>query len=165
MAAGIAIINSIAGIAQTQAQVENQRAERDLKESALRSEQRMQERRAKDAIERGRTAELRERQRTRKLIGAQRAAGAAQGIQIEEGSFAELLSETATLGAADAATIRVNASREALGFRLGAARLESQRRLERLVGKRRERTTLVTGGLRAVGDLQRFERSRSQPLR
>jgi hypothetical protein len=69
-----------------------------------------------DALERGRQAESRHRFDLSRLKGAQRAALAAQGIDIESGSAGALQVETAILGEVDAQTLRNNAWRESMGF-------------------------------------------------
>ncbi len=50
-------------------------------------------------------------------------------------------------GALNAATIRNNAARGALGQRFQAGALETQQEVERISGRARRRATLLTGGL------------------
>ena len=75
---------------------------------------------AKDALERGKTAEEQQRLRTRQLKGSQTAKLAANGIDISEGSALNILSDTDWMGEQDALTIRNNANREAWGNRVQA---------------------------------------------
>lgn len=84
------------------------------------------ERRAADARERGKIEEARQKERTRQLIGRQRAAAAAQGVVVDEGSALDITSDTAGLGELDALTIRNNAEREALGFSAQASNFRTQ---------------------------------------
>ncbi len=75
-----------------------------------------------DALTRGREAEIRHRQETKKLIGSQRAAFAASGVEVNDpDSTAEnVVIDTAILSEMDALTIRANAAREAWGYKVGA---------------------------------------------
>lgn len=89
---------------------------------------------AADAIARGREAEGRQRQETRGLVGAQRTSLAAQGIDIESGSAADVQADTEYLGELDRLTIRNNAARAAWGFQVDAVNLRQQGRLARMGG-------------------------------
>ena len=147
----------IAGIAQAQAI----RAQGEFQRRQFQFQQRQAELQARDAIQRGQKQELRLRQRGRKLIGAQRTALAAQGIEIGPGLF----QETAALTELDAITIRNNAAREALGLRLGEVELGSRARITEQVARFQARSTLLTGGLQftrglnvAVADIQERRR-------
>lgn len=75
------------------------------------------EEQAQDAIARGREAEMRQRYRTRTLVGEQNAAFAGQGIVSGEGTAALVKKTDFALGESDALMIRENAAREALGFK------------------------------------------------
>jgi hypothetical protein len=55
-----------------------------------------------------------------RLLGSQRTAGAAQGIDTTQGSLAQITAQTEAFGAEDIAMIRENAMREAYGLRQGA---------------------------------------------
>lgn len=108
---------------------------------------RMAELQAEDALRRGDIEAMRQRQATRGLIGSQRAALAAQGIDLTSGSAMELQEDAAALGAQDAETIRANAWREAWGFRAEATNLRTQGHLERAAAATKAGSTLLTGGL------------------
>lgn len=77
---------------------------------------------ADDALARGREAEDQLKSGVRKLIGSQRAGFAAQGVSLadEEGSAVQVEEDTFTSQNADLERIRVNAGREAWGFRMQA---------------------------------------------
>lgn len=75
------------------------------------------DRKAQDAIDRGKVAEQRQRERTRQLKGRQRAILAANGVVVDQDSALDITSETEAIGEMDALTIRQNAEREALGYR------------------------------------------------
>ncbi len=136
-----------AGLGSAVIQAEAQRAQTKSAILSLQEQQRFAELQAEETIRQGQKAESQQRQRTRKLIGSQRVALAAQGIDIQSGSAFEIQSETDALGALDAATVRNNAARGALGLRFQAGALRTQQDVERISGRARRRSTLLTGGL------------------
>lgn len=116
------------------------------------------ERQAADAIARGQTAAQRQGMATRQAIGAQRAALAANGVEVNDGSAVDVQSDTAALGALDALTIRNNAAREAWGYQAQASNyrqqgiltgLESQNQAAAL--KNASYSTLLTGAANVYG--------------
>ncbi len=76
---------------------------------------------AQDALQRGATAEQRQRMSTAQLRGSQRARLAANGVALDEGSPLNILQDTDYMGEVDALTIRDNAAKEAWGYRNQAA--------------------------------------------
>lgn len=113
---------------------------------------------AGDAIERGQQEEQRHRSAVSKLKGSQRARLAAQGIDINSGSAADLQMETEILGEIDARTIRSNARREAWGFttqadlvRRGGSNMAAGYRNEAASVRNQSFGTLLTGAAR-IGD-------------
>lgn len=89
------------------------------------------DRAAQDAIERGALAENRTRQGTRRAISSQRAALAASGVDINDGSAADLQGDTAYNGELDAITQRNNARREAFGYQVEAVNMRQRAALTR----------------------------------
>jgi hypothetical protein len=81
---------------------------------------------AADAIARGQSAEFNSRLRTAQLKGTQTASLAAHGVALDQGSVLDVLTSTDVMGAADAATIRDNANKEAWGDRVQAANYRAQ---------------------------------------
>lgn len=77
---------------------------------------------AQDALKRGELSELQLRSDTRRLIGSQRAAFAASGVDITdpESTAVNVFADTAAMSEMDAVTIRTNAAREAWGYRAQA---------------------------------------------
>lgn len=71
----------------------------------------LSERRARDAIERGQLDEQRKRQEVAQIQGQQRAAMAANGVDLSFGSPLNIIVDTATMGEIDALTIRSSAAR------------------------------------------------------
>lgn len=76
---------------------------------------------AKDTIARGGIAEDQQRQKTRQIMGAQRAQMGASGAVADSGSFGDILTNSAQFGEMDALTIRNNAMRQAWGSSTQAA--------------------------------------------
>jgi hypothetical protein len=139
--------------AVTQARAVRAKGDFDLK--SLQMARSIEELRARDIRRRGRQLEQRHRQQVRKLIGSQRAAFAAQGIDVGAGSAFALQLETAELGALDALMIRTNAEREAMGVELGIEGLRTQERVSELAAETEFTTTLLTGGLQAARSIYR----------
>jgi len=90
------------------------------------------ERRAEDAIDRGKFEEQRKRQEVAKVKGAQVAAMAANGVDLTFGSPLDTIVDTAVLGELDALTIRTNAYREAYDYRVDAANKRAGANLSRM---------------------------------
>jgi hypothetical protein len=99
---------------------------------------------AADAIARGKEAAAREALQTRGLLGSQRVAGAAQGIETDTGSMANIQSDTASMGELDRLTILHNAQREAFGFKADAAIARAQGEQVRQASRTQARGTLLT---------------------
>jgi hypothetical protein len=105
------------------------------------------QRRAKDAIERGKQAEQQKRLEVAQLQGRQRAAMAANGIDLSFGSPLDTLIDTAYLGEIDALTIRRNAAHEAYDHEVDAVSGQASAGLQR-----RNADSALTGGfLNAAG--------------
>lgn len=108
---------------------------------------------AADAIGRG-SMEAAERMRQARLqAGAARAGYAAQGVAVGAGTPAEVAASTEFMGTLDAATIRANAFREAMGFRMERENVLARRRLERTAAWSTAGATAVTGGMRFAKDV------------
>lgn len=73
---------------------------------------------AKDATQRGALEEERHRAKVRQVIGAQRAAMGGSGAVVDEGTFGDILFDTAQAGEMDAQMVRYNASAEAYGAKM-----------------------------------------------
>ena len=93
------------------------------------------ERAAQDALQRGGVEEARSRMETARLAGRQRAALAASGQVVGEGSALSIITDTKGLGELDAQTVRSNAEREALGFRIKGMDFEAESALSMASGR------------------------------
>ena len=99
---------------------------------------------AEDALKRGAVNETTQRQKAAGILGTQRVAMGASGFKVDEGSFGDVLEQTAATGELDALTIRSNAMREAWGHRVEAANYRYQADAAQ---KQSDFTkTLLTGG-------------------
>jgi hypothetical protein len=72
------------------------------------------------AIQNGQTQEQTQQLKTGQIYGAQRAAMAANGIDLGEGSATDMLATTEFMGKRDQLTIRDNAARQAWGYQVQA---------------------------------------------
>lgn len=112
---------------------------------------RLAEMQAEDSIKRGDKAAGRYKASVSQAIGKQRAALAAQGIDVNSGSASEVQAETARIGTEDVMTIKNNAWREAWGFKVSALNSRSEGAMAELAGKNAADATLLSGGLAALG--------------
>ena len=146
-------VSALSSIGTAFAQSGAQKAASIYQESVYRSNERMAEVQAADAISRGEKEAKKTLQNTRVLVGAQRAAMAAQGLDLESGSALDIQQETAGIGAMDALDIKNNAWREAWGYKVQANQYGQQAAFTKITGKNQSRTTLLTGGLSAAKDI------------
>jgi hypothetical protein len=110
---------------------------------------------AQDAIKRGEADEQEVIRETKRVMGAQTAAAAAQGVKVNEGSALALQEETAVAGAQARETVKNNAWREAFGFRVEAQETRMKARLTKEIGAKEANATLLTGGLKALSETGR----------
>lgn len=85
---------------------------------------------AQQAIADGENKVAAKQEQTSQMIGSQRAAMAANGVQLDSGSPLRLQEDTARLGNVDALTIRNNAAREAYGYQLQGLSYGQQAQLD-----------------------------------
>jgi hypothetical protein len=114
---------------------------------------------AEDALRRGDREANQQRKKARQVQGSQRAALAAQGIDVDLGSAAEIQDETIVQGERDAQTVRNNAWREAWGYRAQAEDAASRGLMGDAIAQSDARNTLITGGMNAAGSFAKAGRS------
>ncbi len=118
---------------------------------------------AADALERGNVDQVRQGRKVSQEMGAQRAALAANGIDLSFGSAADLVGDTAMYGQEDSATLAENTSREARGFQINAANFEAEARSQ----KKAAGAALVKGafdiGGTILGGAQQYTKLRKAP--
>lgn len=83
---------------------------------------------AADAAERGKLEAQRVMGRNSQLLGRQRAAAAANGIEVDFGSSADVLGDTETIGRNEVATTYRNSEREMQGFDINASNYQAKAR-------------------------------------
>lgn len=103
-----------------------------------------------DAIKRGESEAVRYGKKISGMAGSQRAAMAAQGIQIDSGSAGDIIDQTYSMGAEDVQTIRNNAFREAMGYKSQASEYLTQGNLANATAQQQSSATLLGGGLQAL---------------
>lgn len=109
---------------------------------------------AEDAIYRGGLERGRVSDAVRKTIGSQRAAMAASGTVVDDGSNAALIDDSERAGRADMTTIKNNAMREAWGLKVQAAGYRIQGRFDAFTGRQQATGTLLTTGAKAYEQAQ-----------
>jgi len=95
----------------------------------------MADRRARDALERGKVEEQQKRREISQLQGRQKAAMAANGVDLTFGSPLDAIVDTAVLGELDALTVRRNAAREAYDHEVDAVNRRAGANLDRMNAK------------------------------
>lgn len=113
----------------------------------------LDEMRSADAIKRGQFLEAAQRRKTRGLVGSQRASMAAQGIDLSFGSGRDITQEAMALGEMDAQTTRMNAYKEAFGYKVSASEARLRGKLASIAGKGQAKSILLTGGMQAAQSL------------
>jgi len=146
-------VQALGTAATSYAQSKALKAEGEFQSEIYQSNARIQALRAEDAVNRGEKSAKRAKEAASRLIGSQRAALGAQGIDIESGSALDIQEETASLGAEDALNIRNNAWREAWGFRVEEQDLKSKAKFAKITAGNKSRNTILTGGLTIAKDL------------
>ncbi len=106
---------------------------------------------AEDAIVRGDREAVRIRKQAGVLAGRQRAAAGASGVEVDSGSAADVVRDTNVMGALDAVTVRNNAWREAMGYRVQAIDATARGRFAEIGGNAASRASILTGSLEAAG--------------
>lgn len=93
---------------------------------------------------------------TREMIGRQRAALAANGIVLDQDTAADLISETAGVGAVDALIVIANAEREAIQTMRRAGMQDLEAGYESRIGEAQIRRGFGEAAIDAVEGLQRI---------
>lgn len=124
---GSTVMGGIGAIQQGQSQAASVRYNAQVSEMNAK----LADRAAKDALDRGALEEQKQRQKTAALIGNQKAAMAANGVDLTFGSPLDTIVDTAVLGELDALTIRSNAYREERDIRQQGANYRGQAAMQR----------------------------------
>lgn len=145
--------NAIGSATSAYSQASAIKAKGNYEKNQLQFNAQLAELQAEDAINRGNKDAALKKKQTKQVIGSQRAALAAQGIEVNSDTALEIQQDTAGLGAEDVQTIKNNAAREAWGYRVQANDYSNQAAFTAIAAKNDARQTLLTGGLQAARDV------------
>lgn len=144
-------INAASSLASAYSQAEALKAQGDYQREMGRINFRFANLRGEDAKKRGEVAAKITRKVGKQQVGSARAKAAAQGIDADDGSSADVTADIEELAKRDAMTIRNNAWREAWGFKTQAMFDLNQTRMSANAANNAANATLLTGGLQALG--------------
>ena len=144
---GAMAMQLIGSVGSIYTQIVADKMQTDYQRHTLQMNKEMAEFGATDAMARGEKAVKQTKEKTKLLIGSQRAAMAAQGIDIGTGSAVDVQADTAALAAGDILTIRNNAYREAFGLRMQAYGYGAQSSMLGIQSQFSQNATLATGGM------------------
>lgn len=130
----IGLASAAVGAAGSMQQAAAAKASADYNAQIAKQNARISQQRAHDAIERGKVAEQQKMGQNSQLLGKQRAALAANGVDLSFGSPLDLQVDTAVVAKTDALTIKTNAYREAYDHEIDAHNQTAQARLYRMQG-------------------------------
>lgn len=116
----MALIPVAIGLAGSMMQAQGQTQNANFQSGMMKQNAMFKEQAAQETIAAGDTSADWQRVRTGQAVGTQRSVQAANGIDVNSGSAAQLQDDTAMLGELDALTIQNNAAREAYGYRVQA---------------------------------------------
>lgn len=153
--AGAYGIQAVAELGSAYAQSEAIRAQGQFARAMTEINNRFAALAAKDALKAGEERVAGVRRRLRRTVGAQRAAAAAQGLDVNEDVARELQSDTYMEAEDEIITQRNNAWREAFGIKTQATfnSLEADNKVR--AANFTANQTLLTGGMQAAGNLAR----------
>lgn len=143
---GLGAIGNIYGQQQQQAAV---KAQENYNAAIATNNKIIQDRLAKDALDRGQLDAKSHRRDIKGLVGTQRAALAGSGVVVDEDTAAELTADTTAIGEQEARNIMANAEREAYGYRTQANNYAGVASLASIRAKQRSSiftTALSEGG-------------------
>lgn len=122
---------------------------------------------AADAAERGKLEAQRVMGRNSQLLGRQRAAAAANGIEVDFGSSADVQQDVAEIGRQEVATTYQNAEREGLGFDISASNYQAKAAGARaargaaLIEGAFDFGSTILGGVQQVGKIKASQKAAS----
>lgn len=104
----------------------------------------------RDALKRGAEEVFAIKKNAKRAVGSQRAALAAQGIVVDDGSALDVQLDTARSAEIDSMTARNNAWREAYGYKVQAISDSAGGKLANIAAQNQARGTLIAGGVNAA---------------
>jgi hypothetical protein len=140
-------------MAQAGAQADAQKKQGDYQRMQGEENARMAELQSEDALRRGDSAASGIKKNVIRTVADQRAAMAANGIKVDEGSALDLQDQTQAMGEEDVTTAKNNAWREAWGFKQQARSSKQDGANAAQAGRNAAGATLLTGALSAGSTL------------
>lgn len=128
-----------------------QKQEADFKKQQFEANAKIATMQAQDALRIGDQTAEQAVGKTNRMLGSQKVAAASQGIETNSGSAALVESDTKTLGALDALTIKNNAWKQAWGYQEQALQSDASGTFSEIAGQNQSNNTLMTGGMNAIG--------------
>ncbi len=141
-------------LAQAYGQSESMRAQGDYQNTMSQINSRESERMSERALKKGNKESQGYLNKVKQMIGTQKTAYAAGGVEVGYGSAKKIQDETYEIGQEDARTIQNNAFLEAMGYRNQAFNQSQQGRIAQISSNQEAGSTLITGGLRAASIYQ-----------
>lgn len=105
---------------------------------------------ADDSVKRGEYNANKVTSQVERVIGSQRVAGAANGVNVNTGTIKDIQTGTMVEGVNAASQVRLNAWREAFGHKIEAANQIANAEMNQLAAKNSKKLTLLTGGINAI---------------
>ncbi len=158
MSVALTAVSTVAQISASKNAAKAAQQAADFEAQVIRNNQKLAERAADDAIERGRIAVGIKRGEVSQLIGIQRAALAGAGIEVDTGSALAVTTDTAGIGEFEAQVVAANAEREAFDLRVQASNLGAKAQLTALKGFRPDETfgIALSGASSVLGSFASF---------
>lgn len=144
------LLGSAGSIAGALTQSQDQKFQGDVAIRLAEMQARVSELQAEEAIKIGKKQAARIQREGKRIRGAQRAAIAAQGIEIDTGSAADVQEDTARTIALDALQVRNNAWRAAWGHRFEAVSARRAGQLNFQLSRQAAGRTVLAGGAQAL---------------
>lgn len=116
---------------------------------------------SRDALERGAEEEKRQYRRNAQRQGEIRAAQAANGIETDFGTAADVQDDAKRIGWEDAMTVRENAVRESRGFEIRAWNADTQARQEKAAGKAAMVGAIFDAGSNLLSSAQQYRKMKA----
>jgi hypothetical protein len=144
-------IQSVSSFASAYMQAEALRTQGEYQRSMSNINAKFAKIKADDAINSGEKAASHVKKQGRQVAGKQRAALAAQGIDVDFGSASDVQRDSEEEVAKDVMKIRNNAWRTAWGFTTQSDLDQGQSKMNYLASMNQANSTILTGGLQSVG--------------
>ena len=156
--ASVAGVGTLMSSSAASAQVSSQQSAAETQARIAENNAAISRIQADESLATARVDEANQRAQTRSLKGTQRAALAANGVSLGEGSALDLLTTTDYMGELDALTIRDNAAKQAWGYNIQAENYLANSNLlnqsaSEMDPSKAGATSLLTGATQVAGSL------------